>query len=103
MQQHARSLRGPRISYPERPRGHAEGTVILTFTVDARGRPDLNTVEAYWPPDRPPLKGELGEYYRLFVAAARRGVGSMRFEPALLGGCPVRQLVHLPVDFIIKP
>jgi hypothetical protein len=101
-EQPARALRGPRISYPERPRGsNAQGTVILSFVVDAGGRPEENTVNAYWPPDRPPLRGELGEYYRLFVSAARRGVRSMRFEPARLGGCPVRQLVHLPIDFML--
>lgn len=101
-EQPARALRGPRISYPERPRGsRVEGTVILSFVVDAGGRPEEKTVNAYWPPDRPPLRGELGEYYRLLVSAARRGVGSMRFEPARLGGCPVRQLVHLPIDFML--
>lgn len=103
-EQPAAAVRGPRIVYPPR-RGQfdAQGTVVLRFVVDSRGRVERNTVEAYWPPDRPKLTGELGEYYRAFVVAARRGVAAMRFQPALLGGCPVRQYVELPIDFMIVP
>jgi hypothetical protein len=93
-------IRHPRIRYPESSRrGRAEGTLILKFVVDTTGRVDMRTVRDVWPSDRPRLTGELGAYYKAFLAAATHALRDARYEPARIGGCPVRQLVQQPFAF----
>lgn len=94
--------RQPRIRYPYGAQSRsAEGTVILQFVVDTAGRVDQDTIREQWPADRPRLTGELGKHYEAFLAAARRSLNETDFEPALVGGCVVRQLAQMPFHFMI--
>lgn len=96
-------VRQPRLAYPSGALdGAAIGTVILQFFVDESGRADLATVRDLWPASRPRLTGELKAHYDAFVASARRGLAEGRWQPARIGGCPVRQLVHQPFQFELR-
>jgi len=93
-------IRGPRISYPSDLIGKGlMGFLTLTFVVDTAGRVELKTVRDIWPSDRPRLVGEMGRYYDAFAAAVRRGLPNARFEPARVGGCPVKIWVQQSFDF----
>ena len=93
-------VRPPKIVYAESSRaGAAEGRVILNFVVDTNGRIDMETVQEHWPSGRPKPRGNLGAYYNAFVAAAKRGLGTARFEPAVVGGCIVRRRAQQVYEF----
>lgn len=93
----------PRISYPPRMLSmRIEGTVILQFIVDTTGRADLSTVRDVWSEDRARLTGESSDAYWAFFREARAGLGTVRYMPARIGGCPVPQLVEQPFSFAIR-
>ena len=93
-------VREARISYPAAvPVHRVEGAVNLRFVVDSTGRVELDTVKDVWPAWRPRLTGAEGQYYEAFVQAVRRGLGSARFTPARVGGCPVKIWVAQRFEF----
>ena len=95
--------RPPRISYPLKSQdAFIEGVVILEFIVDSTGRVKMNTIRDTWPANRPRLIGEKAEFYQAFLDAAKWSLSSARYEPATLGGCPVPQLVQLPITFSLE-
>lgn len=92
--------RGRPASYPtEALRGGAEGTVILRFVIDSAGRVEPESVREVWPETMPRLTGELAAYYDDFLRSTMRSVRRARYEPARIGGCPVRQLVQQAFAF----
>jgi hypothetical protein len=96
-------IRHPAPRYPSGSRtGGAEGTVILQFVIDTTGRAIMSTLRDLWPADRPRLRGELGRHYKDFLDASRSSVEKARYEPARLGGCPLRQLVQLPFSYKLR-
>jgi hypothetical protein len=82
--------------------GSAIGTVVMEFVVDSSGRVDPTSIRDQWPADRRRPDGALGQHYRAFVSAVRRALVDARFEPARMGGCPVRQLVQQPFQFDLR-
>lgn len=89
--------------YPEKALyGGAEGRVIMRFVVDSSGRADPATVEDSWPANVPRQTGDEGRYYRDFVSAVRRSILDSSYEPALVGGCPVRQQAQQPAEFSFR-
>jgi hypothetical protein len=59
-------------------------------------------VRDLWPPNvRRPTGRDL-DAYTAFVAAARAAVVGARYRPAVVAGCPVRQVVELPVDWTMN-
>lgn|SRR6185437_12854966 len=79
-----------------------DGTVVLEFVVDSTGRVDTATV-------RDPLlntprypTGREGEIYDDFSKALRAWLPTATYEPARIGGCPVRQLVQQPFAFSVE-
>lgn len=90
-----------RPRYPELARmALAEGHVRLQFVVDAAGRADRATIRELHHPRT--LDRQLEAYYSAFLVAAIAYVGDAEFEPAEVGGCKVRQLVQLPVSFMLS-
>jgi hypothetical protein len=78
------------------------GRLILQFVVDTNGRADSTTIRDLWTPGVPRLTGELGRYYNDFVRTTSTWVKHIRFDPARLGLCPVRQIVQFPFEFVTK-
>ena len=87
-------------AYPEGAlRGGAEGTVILQFVVDSAGRVEPESVREMWPATLPRLTGALADHYDDFLRSTMRTVRRSEYEPARIGGCPVRQLVQQAFAF----
>ena len=63
------------------------GEVLAQFVVDRSGRAEIRTLKV--------LRASHGD----FVKAVRDVLPQMRFHPAELGGCTVKQLVQLPFAF----
>ena len=77
---------GPR--YPEALRAaKIEGMVLAQFVVDTAGTVDMRTYKV--------LKSDNDA----FSGAVREALTEMRFEPALVGGRPVKQLMQTPFQF----
>ena len=74
--------------YPAELRAaNIEGEVLAQFTVDTTGAPAMETFKV------------LKSTHDLFTQAVRAALPTMRFNPALVGGRPVRQLVQMPFQF----
>ena len=87
-------------TYPDGAlRGGAEGTVILQFVVDTAGRVEPESVREMWPATLPRLTGALADHYDDFLRSTMRTVRRAEYEPARVGGCPVRQLVQQAFAF----
>jgi TonB family protein len=77
--------------YPEElRRNRVTGRVLFAFWVDSRGRPEVSTFRV------------IRSSHRKFSDAVVRAVQTMRFNPATIGGCGVRQLVEQPYDFHLR-
>ena len=64
-----------------------EGEVLAQFTVDTAGAPVMETFKV------------LKSTHDLFTQAVKSALPSMHFNPAQVGGRPVRQLVQMPFQF----
>jgi len=74
--------------YPAELRAaNIEGEVLAQFTVDTTGVPVIETFKV------------LKSTHDLFTQAVRSALPTMRFDPAQVGGRPVRQLVQMPFTF----
>lgn len=97
----------PNQTLPDYPlqneRHHVTGSVLLQFVVDSTGHVVANTIHDVWPTGRARQTGGSAERYDDFVSSARDWAGTLRFEPARLGGCPVRQTVRVPLVFAARP
>jgi hypothetical protein len=96
----------PGPNYPEDLlQGHLAGMVRLEFVVDTTGRVDTTTVhDVFLPGEQRPTGRRWGDYKEL-RAAIEQVLPKMRFAPARIDGCPVRQTVMMPFGFnlIYKP
>jgi TonB family protein len=79
-------IRGPRYPLGEKSHG-IEGDVHVSFVIDERGAVVMPTVR---------LVRFSGEP---FARAVYDALKEMRFTPATIGGCPVKQLVRTPFQF----
>jgi TonB family protein len=74
--------------YPDMLRtANVEGEVLAQFVVDTLGRPDTATFKV------------LKSTHDLFTAAVKSNLADMKFNPAQVGGRPVKQLVQMPFQF----
>jgi hypothetical protein len=76
-----------------------EGEVLMQFAVDSTGHTDPGSFRDLWPDDKPRLHGLEAEYYNAFVSSVRTWEKILTFEPMRVGGCPVKQMVQLPLKF----
>lgn len=67
-----------------------EGEALVQFVVDEGGQADVNTFKV------------LRTTHELFAATVRNTLPNMRFIPAQVGGCKVKQLVQQPFAFAIQ-
>lgn len=82
--------RGPRYPDAQRAAG-VSGSVLAQFVVNVDGSVDSTTIKL------------LRESDPAFGAAVRSALPSMKFNPALVGGKAVRQLVQTPFQFGVAP
>jgi TonB family protein len=66
-----------------------EGRVVAQFVVDTAGVADLESLRI------------VSSTHELFSMAVRRVMPQLRFEPAVIGGRKVRQLVQMPFPFTL--
>jgi TonB family protein len=84
----ARPGTSPAPKYPAELRAaNIEGEVLAQFTVDTTGAPIVETFKV------------LRSTHDLFTQAVRNALPTLRFNPARVGGRPVRQLVQMPFNF----
>jgi TonB family protein len=82
----------PRRDYPPSLRANrVHGEVIVEFTVDTLGRPDMSTLLV------------VRSSHELFTASVRQAVPSMRFVPAQVRGQKMRAPVQVPFRFSTDP
>ena len=78
----------PAPRYPDAMRvAHIEGEVLAQFIVNENGRPDMSSF------------GVLKSSDSLFTQAVMMSLPNMQFNPALVGGKAVKQLVQMPFQF----
>jgi len=78
----------PAPRYPESLRdANIEGEVIAQFITDTTGHADMTSFKV------------LKSSNALFTETVRNSLGQMRFNPALVGGKKVKQLVQMPFAF----
>lgn len=98
--QPAEMSKKPRIDYPIKSQsGNYQGFVVLEFVVDTVGRVNPASVHEVFEPGVKPPVGEVGQYYRSFLAATTRGLPTGEFKPAAIAGCPINQMVRQKFDF----
>jgi TonB family protein len=78
----------PMPKYPQLAEAHGIGDkIVLQFVIGVDGRAEPASIRY------------IDGHYREFAEAARDAVLGTTFKPGRSGGCPVRQLVELPVSF----
>jgi hypothetical protein len=80
-----------------------EGYVLMQFVVDTNGRTEASTIQDLWPAGKPRLSGELRAAYDEFVHSVRVWETNLRFEPARIGPCAVKQQERQPLVFKFRP
>jgi len=88
------------LNYPPSERSASiEGVIVLQFIVDSTGHVVYKSIKDTWPTNRPRLTGVSGAHYDAFLNAARLAASEARYDPAKVGGCPVKQVVEQPFTF----
>lgn len=94
----------PHLLHPMRPdlpmselRKFMDVSILLEGNLDTAGRIEPATLHDVKPPELP-KDDRFGADYRNYLNAIRADMLAARFSPARIGGCPVRQLVQLPVQ-----
>jgi hypothetical protein len=86
--------------YPYGPKREGyEATIVLRFLVDSTGHAVPSTMLDEWPKDKPRPTGHDLTAYQSFLEQTERAVEKTEFIPAMVGGCPVKQLVREPFVF----
>ncbi len=81
----------PAPRYPDEMRSaNVDGVVLAQFVVNENGTIDSASFRA------------LHSTSEQFTNAVRAGLSSFRFNPALVGGHPVKQLVQMPFQFSLS-
>jgi hypothetical protein len=89
--------------YPESARNlYIEGSVLMQFMVDTAGHPEPESARDLWPEDKPRYVGAMQEHYESFLSATKTAIRRMRFSPAVVGGCKLRQVIQQPFNFTLR-
>jgi hypothetical protein len=93
-----RNWRAPK--YPsENESRRVGGNLLMQFVVDSTGRTVPNSYRDLRPENRPPLAASEIDAHNAFVRSVNAWYTTITFEPMRLGGCPVKQMVELPLEF----
>jgi len=95
-----RVIESPHVQYPEYSRWlRSIGGVRMTYVVNKTGRVEPATIKEMWPIGLERPTGQLLLAYEAFLRAVKRGIPSARFSPAMIGSCPVNQVVQQFFEF----
>jgi len=76
------------------------GRVSLAVVIGTNGRADSSTIHVDEPSASVLATSPMAHYYREFIDASRNVVMRETFRPARIGGCVIRQVVHLSFDYL---
>jgi hypothetical protein len=95
----------PPPSYPrENESDRVGGTVVMQLVVDTLGRAIPASIRDLWPANTPRLRGYEAQEYAAFVRSTTYWLEKIRFRPARIGTCLVRQVVQQPLEFkVVRP
>ena len=95
----------PPARYPtENESSRVGGFVLMQLVVDTSGRAVPASIRDLWPANRPRLRGYEAQEYNAFVRSTTYWLEEIRFRPARIGTCRVRQLVQQPLEFkVVRP
>jgi len=79
-----------------------EGYVLMQFVVDSTGRIDAGTMRDLWPAGKRRLSGEQRTVYDDFFRSVRVWESKLRYAPARIGPCAVKQQERQPIVFKFK-
>ena len=96
----APNQRPPHYPLAARERNY-EGMVLLQVLVDTTGHAIESSIHDLWPDNKPRLHGTDLQVYEEFVDESTDAVKDIRFIPATVGGCPVRQLLQMPFTYTL--
>jgi hypothetical protein len=92
----------PPARYPsENERSRVGGFVLMQLVVDTSGRAVPASIRDLWPANTPRLTGYEAQEYDAFVRSTTYWLEEIRFRPARIGTCRVRQVVQQPLEFKI--
>jgi hypothetical protein len=88
--------------YPmDNERRRVAGFLVMQFVVDTSGRAVPASIRDLWPANRPRLTGDQAQEYNAFVRSTTYWLEEIRFRPARIGTCRVKQLVQQPLAYKI--
>ncbi len=95
----------PPPRYPtENESSRVGGFVLMQLVVDTSGRAVPASIRDLWPANRPRLRGYEAQEYNAFVRSTTYWLEEIRFRPARIGTCRVRQLVQQPLEYkVVRP
>jgi hypothetical protein len=95
----------PPPTYPqENESSRVGGTVLMQLVVDTLGRAIPASIRDLWPASTPRLQGYEAQEYDAFVRSTTHWLQQIRFQPARIGNCLVKQLVQQPLEFkVVRP
>jgi hypothetical protein len=76
------------------------GRVVMAVVIGIDGRADSSTIHVDEPSASVLATSPMAHYYREFIDASRAVVMRETFRPARIGGCVIRQVVHLSFDYL---
>lgn len=87
--------------YPKDAMGDSiTGRVSMAVVIGTDGHADSSTIHVDEPSAAVLATSPMAHYYREFIDASRGVVMQETFRPARIGGCVIRQLVHLSFDYL---
>ncbi len=87
--------------YPRDAMGDSiTGRVSMAVVIGTDGRADSSTIRVDEPSATVLATSPMAHYYREFIDASRAAVMRETFRPARIGGCVIRQVVHLSFDYL---
>ena len=78
------------------------GRVSMAVVIGTDGRADSSTIRVDEPSAALLATSPMAHYYREFIDASRAVVMRETFRPARIGGCVIRQVVHLSFDYLAR-
>jgi hypothetical protein len=76
------------------------GRVVMAVVIGTDGRADSSTIHVDEPTAAVLAASPMAHYYREFIDASRAVLMRETFRPARIGGCVIRQVVHLSFDYL---
>lgn len=88
-------------AYPQDATGDSiTGRVSMAVVIGSDGKADSSTIRVVEPSSAVLAASPMAHYYREFIDASRDALMRETFRPARIGGCVIRQVVHVSFDYL---